>query len=232
MKPPGIPNILTISRLFFAWTLTVFLTFNIPWGKTLALVAFILASITDWLDGRLARSGHGITLFGQLMDPVADKVLVCAAFVSFVSIHQIVPAWIVIIILTREFMVTGLRLMAVTKGRMVSAGIWGKHKTAWQIVAIIVIMLGLALREDLLAVMLGDVARSESFLAAYNRYFSYVTYWISFLVAVLTVISGAVYYWRERRMLLGLEDGDGEPKTEASKVEREESTVEGERSKV
>ena len=198
-----VPNILTISRLFLAFAMTVFLTFHIPFGRTLAFIAFAAAGLTDYLDGYLARRGYGITLFGQLMDPVADKVLVCAAFISFVAIHQIVPAWIVTMIITREFMVTGLRLLAVTKGRVMAAGIWGKHKTAWQIIAITIIILGLAIRDDVIPrFFVFAPGRYEQVLLIYDRYFSYVTFWISFLVTVLTVVSGALYYWRERRMIL------------------------------
>lgn len=182
--------------------MTLFLTDGIVFGKTIALLAFGTAGLTDYLDGYLARRGYGVTLFGKLMDPVADKVLVCAAFISFVSIGRIVPAWIVIIIITREFMVTGLRLLAVCKGKMMSAGAWGKHKTAWQIVVIVIIILGLAIREDWIPLVVADAGRREAILAVYNHAFRYVTFWISFAVAVLTVVSGGIYYWRERKILL------------------------------
>jgi len=145
----NIPNILTLSRLVLAVVMMVLLSVAFPFASTLALLVFIVAGITDYLDGYLARHVYGVTSFGSLMDPLTDKVLVCAAFVSFVEL-RVTPAWIVVIIISREFLVTGLRLLAASKGEVISAGKWGKHKTIWQIVAISTILLGMAIRNDLL----------------------------------------------------------------------------------
>jgi CDP-diacylglycerol---glycerol-3-phosphate 3-phosphatidyltransferase len=183
-----------------AFVMSLFLTLPIPFGKTIGLVVFILAAVTDFLDGHLARRMSTVTAFGQLMDPLVDKVLIGAAFISFVAMHQIVPAWIVIIILTREFMVTGLRLLAANRGQIIPASRWGKHKAAWQMVIIIVILIGCSLREDLLPLWLhGDAL--ETFLDVYNRYFRYVTFWLSAIVAVFTVISGTIYFWQCRHLV-------------------------------
>ena len=110
------------------------------------------------------------------MDPLTDKVLVCAAFVSFVEL-KITPAWIVVIIISREFLVTGLRLLAASQGEVIAAGKWGKHKTVWQIVAIAAVLLGLAIRNDLLPD--ADIRLLEN----YDFCFGYISLAISASVA-------------------------------------------------
>lgn len=197
----NLSNQLTVSRFGMAFVLTIFLTLPIPYGKTIGFFVFVMAAITDYWDGRLARSTGTVTAFGQLMDPLVDKVLICAAFVSFVAIHQIVPAWIVIIILTREFMVTGLRLLAANQGQLIPASRWGKHKTIWQMAVIGVILIGLAGRDDLLPLVLDGEALPAFLNVYYDRYFHYVTFWLSALVAVLTVLSGSVYLWQCRHLV-------------------------------
>ena len=112
----NVPNILTLSRLGLAVVMMALLSVNIPFARSMALLVFVFAGITDYLDGYLARNVYGVTSFGRLMDPLTDKVLVCAAFVSFVEL-KITPAWIVVIIISREFLVTGLRLLAASQGR-------------------------------------------------------------------------------------------------------------------
>ena len=193
----NLPNQLTLSRIGLTFLMVLLLTSSVPYGKTAALLVFVLAGITDYCDGRLARARNKVSAFGQLMDPLADKILVCAAFVSFVAIHQIVPAWIVIAIISREFLITGLRLLAAREGRVLSAGKWGKHKMIWQTVAIATILAGLALQEELLPLVLGGQALATA-LQAFSRYFSTVCFAVSGLVAVLTVVSGAVYMWQSR----------------------------------
>lgn len=200
----NLPNILTLSRLGLVAALMVALTLGFPYAYSAALILFVVAGITDYLDGYLARSRNQITAFGRLMDPLTDKVMVCAAFVSFVEIQvqvegrglvSLIPAWIVVVIIAREFLVTGLRLLAAGNGNIVSAGKWGKHKTVWQIVAIIAILAGLAVRHDLLA------AADPQFLRNYDTAF----YWISFsmgtAVALVTVASGALYFMQHRDLI-------------------------------
>ncbi len=179
-----------------ALVMPFFLTFPIPFGKSIGLLIFLLAALTDYWDGWLAHSKYGVTVFGQLMDPLADKVLISAAFICFVTWNQIVPAWIVVIIIAREFMVTGLRLLGASQGKIISAGRWGKHKTIWQIIVIAMIISGQALRQDILPLFLsGDVL--HAFLTGYyNPLFRMITVGIAGLVALLTVVSGTVYFWR------------------------------------
>jgi CDP-diacylglycerol--glycerol-3-phosphate 3-phosphatidyltransferase len=132
------------------------------------------------------------------MDPLADKVLVCAAFIGFVALDRIVPPWLVVIIISREFLVTGLRLLAMQSGVIISAGFWGKQKTIWQIVVIIVIMVGLAVREDILPYCLSAETLDHFLNTYFNRWFSHLTFWISAFVAVFTVWSGIIYFWKSK----------------------------------
>ena len=120
----NLPNTLTVSRLIAAVVVMLAMALPIPFSTTLAFVVFVVASITDYWDGRLARTHYGVTAFGKLMDPLADKVLVCAALVSFVGVrlecephYSLVPAWVVVVIIAREFAVTGLRLLAAASDR-------------------------------------------------------------------------------------------------------------------
>lgn len=189
----NVPNTLTLSRLGLAVVLMFLLSVHFPSAKTLALLVFIVAGITDYLDGYWARHGYGETSFGQLMDPLTDKVIVCAAFVGFVE-HHLVPAWIVVIIISREFLVTGLRLLAASKGKVISAGKWGKHKTVWQIVSIGVILLGLAVRQDLFTD--ADVR----FLTDYDLVFKGIAYGVSIAVALSTVASGTLYFLEHKEI--------------------------------
>jgi CDP-diacylglycerol---glycerol-3-phosphate 3-phosphatidyltransferase len=198
----NLPNQLTVARILLTFVMVVFFTFPaIPFGKTMALVIFVIASVTDYWDGYLARRSNTVTAFGRLMDPLADKVLVSAAFVSFVAIQQIVPAWVVITIITREFLVTGLRLLAASNGQILHAGALGKHKTAWQIIVISAIAVGLSVRDDFLPRLLhGDHVGST--IGIYDTWFGYVAYGLSALTALLTVISGLVYLWQNRQIVM------------------------------
>lgn len=194
-------NQITIFRLTLAFILPFVLMSSMPFSKTAALLVFVLAALTDYWDGVIARRHGMITDFGKLMDPLADKVLICSAFICFAAQDQIVPAWIVVIIMAREFMVTGIRLIAANQGMVVEAGRWGKHKTLWQIVVIIVILTGETLRNDYLPMIVAGPDLLAN-LAVFNRYFHYLTFWISTLVAILTVVSGTVYFWQCRKLVI------------------------------
>ena len=196
-----VPNMLTLSRFVFAGLIMALLAIDFQFFKSLALLLFIAGGITDYLDGYLARNVYGVSSFGKLMDPLADKVMVCACFVSFVEIQipiktlgsgdvittALVPAWIVVIIITREFMVTGLRLLAANKSRTISAGKWGKHKTVWQIIAIVIILLGLAVRSDILRYA------DPLTLSTFDFGLRWTALALSSAVALITVASGFKY---------------------------------------
>ena len=164
----NIPNILTLSR------------FSFPGSMILAFLIFILAAVTDALDGHLARTVYGCTDFGKLMDPLADKVLTAAAFIGFVQM-DVMPGWMVTLILAREFMVTGLRLLAADKGTVLAAGIWGKHKTIWQMVFISIVLL-LACFQPL-----------ENFHTLF--------WWFGLAVTALSVWSGWHYFDQNKNLL-------------------------------
>lgn len=142
----NLPNQLTLSRLGLTFVFALALSVDFPYAHTAALMIFLLASVTDYLDGEIARSRGLITDFGKLMDPLADKVLTASAFVLLIP-FQAVPPWAVIIMVSREFLITGLRMLAGSKGVVLPAEKLGKHKTAWQLVTIIYFLLLLALAE-------------------------------------------------------------------------------------
>ncbi len=132
----NLPNKLTILRVILIPVFLVFLMVpDIPGGKWIALGIFIAASLTDTADGMIARKYNLITNFGKFMDPLADKLLVDSALIAFVEKGRI-SAWIVIVIIAREFIISGFRLVASDKGVVIAAGIWGKVKTVVQMIMI------------------------------------------------------------------------------------------------
>lgn len=140
----NLPNKLTILRMIMIPVFLVVL--YIPGlgmaGNIAAAAIFILASITDFLDGKIARKYNLVTNFGKFMDPLADKLLVCSALIAFVELGYL-PAWIVIIIISREFIISGFRLIAADKGVVIAANYWGKFKTTFQMIMTILLILQL-----------------------------------------------------------------------------------------
>src|SRR5687768_8065829 len=123
----NLPNKLTIAR-FILTVVFLALFFNpFRYGDTIALLVFAAASLTDYFDGKIARRDKLITNFGILMDPLADKILICSAFIAFVG-RDLMPAWMVVIIVARELAITGLRLLAAAKNLVIAAEKYGKHK--------------------------------------------------------------------------------------------------------
>ena len=194
----NLPNKLTVSRFvltaLFLWALFSPFRFN----DTLALFFFSLAGATDFLDGRIARSRKLITNFGILMDPLADKVLICSAFVAFVeTTHRnpdapvMVAAWMVIVIVARELTITGLRLLAASKNVVLAAEYFGKHKTISQIVAINALLVLDACNEW--------PAGLEKFFLSWVPAFAEITLWVA---VALTAASGAIYLWRNRAIYM------------------------------
>src|SRR5512135_1674009 len=132
----NLPNKLTVSRFVFTVAFLVVMFSEVRFHETIALVLFVGGGISDFLDGTIARRRKLITNFGILMDPLADKIMVCSAFIAFVGLKWI-PAWMVVIVVARELAITGLRLLAASKNVVLAAEGYGKHKTISQIVAII-----------------------------------------------------------------------------------------------
>ena len=138
----NLPNKLTLLRIIMIPVFVVLLYLDFPFNNLVALAVFILASITDTLDGYIARKYNLITDFGKFMDPIADKLLVTAAMLVFVDWHMM-PAWVVIVVVAREFIVSALRLVAANNSRVIAAGWSGKVKTASTMVCICIMLLGL-----------------------------------------------------------------------------------------
>jgi CDP-diacylglycerol---glycerol-3-phosphate 3-phosphatidyltransferase len=137
--PLNLPNVLTVLRIMLVPVLVAALLGNTPAGDVLAAVVFSLASVTDFVDGYLARSRGSITTFGKLMDPLADKLLIIAALLSLVSLGRL-AAWVAMVIITRELAVTVLRLGATQAGVVMAASMFGKVKTCLQIAAILAVI--------------------------------------------------------------------------------------------
>ncbi len=150
------------------------------WGgeanRYISVAIFVIASVTDWFDGYLARKNHLVTNFGKFMDPLADKLLVCSAMICLIELERL-PAWIVIVIIAREFIISGFRLIAAENGIVIAANYWGKFKTVSQMIMIILLLLDLGGAFDILG---------EIFI------------WLSL---ILTVISLITYIWQNRSVL-------------------------------
>ena len=138
----NLPNKLTIARVIMIPLFLICLYLNIGCGKYIAVGIFILASLTDLLDGKIARKYNLVTNFGKFMDPLADKLLVCSAMICLVEMGRI-PAWIVIVIISREFIISGFRLVASDNRIVIAASYWGKFKTVFQMAMVIVLIMDL-----------------------------------------------------------------------------------------
>jgi CDP-diacylglycerol--glycerol-3-phosphate 3-phosphatidyltransferase len=139
MFPLNLPNVLTVLRIMLVPVLVAALVGNTPEGDVLAAVVFALASLTDFVDGYLARARGSVTTFGKLMDPLADKLLIVAALLALVSLDRL-PAWVAMVIIARELAVTVLRLGAVQAGVVIAANMFGKVKTCLQIAAVLAVI--------------------------------------------------------------------------------------------
>lgn len=172
------PNKLTVARMIIVPFLVVFLLTG--WGgdanRYISLALFVVASVTDWFDGYLARKNNLVTNFGKFMDPLADKLLVCSAMICMIDLKRL-PAWFVIIIIAREFIISGFRLIAAENGIVIAANYWGKFKTASQMIMIILLILHF----DGIFVILEQI-----FI------------WLSL---ALTIISLITYIWQNRTVL-------------------------------
>lgn len=186
----NLPNKLTLLRVFLIPFFLLFVYLKTPLHFLIALVIFTIASITDALDGKIARSRGLVTNFGKFLDPLADKVLVISALTVFVELPEIrMGAVPLIIISAREFMVSGLRLLAADSGVVVAAGMWGKLKTAFTMTAIIFSLAWLSFVHDF------SIPFPDIMIKAVDNWVIPGLIWIS---TALTVISGAVYlkgYW-------------------------------------
>jgi CDP-diacylglycerol--glycerol-3-phosphate 3-phosphatidyltransferase len=199
-----LPNQLTVARLGMCGFLLISLSFNWAYAATTALGIFALASITDWLDGEIARARNLVTDLGKLLDPLADKVLIVGALVALVD-RGVAPMWMVVLIIAREFLITGLRTIAASKGKIMAAERIGKHKTVSQIVAILVSLSYLSLSE---------FGLQDTFIARMLHAAQMPLYWVAL---VITVLSGGIYFWKNSAIVL--ESMEDPPEAPAVKAE-------------
>jgi CDP-diacylglycerol---glycerol-3-phosphate 3-phosphatidyltransferase len=187
----NLPNLLSFSRI--AATVLVFglVLVNQPWAFLSSTIVFFLASITDFFDGYLARRYHVVSPLGVFLDLTADKVFVSAILVAFVQLG-LVPAWIVVIIIAREFLVTGLRSMAAAKGTVIPAGKWGKQKTFITLVAIGGILLGKGLGANHLS-LFPLMLNFNSNMLNVGDYLLLIADVLMVLAVIWTILSGVEY---------------------------------------
>ena len=173
----NLPNKLTIFRciLIVPFVLVLLTELGGAYSNWISLAIFIIASLTDLFDGKIARKYNLVTNFGKFMDPLADKLLVCSALIALIELERI-PAWVVIIIIAREFIISGFRLIASDNGVVIAANYWGKFKTTFQMIMV--------------CLMLANIE-------ALNL----VTKIIMWIALALTVISLVDYVWKNRHVL-------------------------------
>lgn len=188
----NVPLKLTLLRILLTFVI-MGLLFTTGWpAKLAALVGFLLASMTDWLDGYLARRWHQTTPLGALLDPIADKVLVLGMFLAFVQL-RLIPAWMVLIIVLRELLITGVRLFAASRHVVLQAAKEGKHKTVSQIVTICVVLSMLVIRE---------FVGYSSVPASMETTMQWAVLGCLWVTMIFTVISGTTFFWRHRVVLM------------------------------
>lgn len=191
----NLANKLTLGRIFLVPIFLIFIAIkDIPYGSFIATFIFVIASITDKLDGYVARSRNQITNFGKFMDPLADKLLVTTALVTLVDLH-VISSFAAIIIIAREFAVSGLRTVAASEGTVIAASKWGKAKTVVQIVAIIASLIKVNIGESIYLTNLIN----DSIL--WNKFFEYGPRIFMGLAVVITIISGVDYFVKNKHTI-------------------------------
>ncbi len=188
----NIANKITMLRIVLTFVFMFFLFCHGLLFKVLSLVLFIVAALSDFFDGLIAQKRNMITDFGRLMDPIADKILVLAAFAAFVQM-QLIEAWMFVIIVSREILITSLRLFALNKGKVLSAARAGKHKTVSQMLVIFLILVFIVIKEVMLAYFTWN--------PAWETIFRQAIYFLMLLTVGLTLYSGFSYLWENRKVI-------------------------------
>lgn len=199
-------NKLTVTRILLVPVFIVLVEMSGFWLSICALLVFSIASITDFFDGRYARKHNLVTSFGIFLDPLADKLLISSAFICMLDIEYLkIPAWMVIIIISREFVITGFRTIAMSKNVIIPADKSGKFKTVFQIISILAVILIIIIKEgflkfynvnfDMLALFDSGSYKTLALLL------DNIPYWTVLMAAVLTIYSGANYIWKYRDLL-------------------------------
>ena len=191
----NIANKITISRIILTFIFMIFISMSGLWPKIISFFVFLAAALSDFFDGRIAQKRNMVTDFGKLMDPIADKILVLSAFIVFVQM-QIIASWMVLVIFSREILVTSLRLFALNKGKVLSAGRSGKHKTFSQMVLIFLILGFILLKEVRKVFYTWNPSWEAGFLLGINL--------IMWVVVSLTLYSGISYLWDNRKVITNI----------------------------
>ncbi len=192
----NLANRLTILRIILTFVFMFFLFTHGFWAKIAAFVVFIFAALSDFFDGRIAQKRNMVTDFGRLMDPIADKILVLAAFAAFVQM-QLIEAWMFVIIIAREILIMSLRLFAlINKGKVLSASRAGKHKTLSQMITIFLILGFIVSKEILLAFFTWN--------PAWEKLFRQCIYVLMLFTVGFTLYSGLAYFWENRKIIAKL----------------------------
>ena len=184
-------NRLTLSRLLLTVVFVAALNSSWQYGRTVALIVFLVAGVSDFVDGEIARRYGFVTDFGKLMDPLVDKIMVAAAFISLVPLKA-VPAWAATTVVARDFLITGLRMMASAKGKVLPAEMLGKQKTSWQVVTVIFFLALLSLHE------LRYVSETSTW---WNRAWNEAGPVLVGITVALTIFSALAYAWRHRELI-------------------------------
>lgn len=191
----NIANRLTMLRIALTFVFMSLLFGHGLWAKAASFVIFIFAALSDFFDGRIAQKKNMVTDFGRLMDPIADKILVLAAFIAFVQM-QLIEAWMFVIIVSREILITSLRLFALNKGKVLSASRVGKHKTVSQM-AVIFVILGFVVSKEIMLTFF-------TWNPDWEKLFRQGIYILMLLTVSLTLYSGLSYLWENRKIITRL----------------------------
>ena len=184
-------NRLTLSRLGLTILFMVSLSSEWQFAHLAALILFIVAGVTDFVDGEIARRYNYVTNFGKLMDPLVDKIMIAAAFILLVPLKA-VPAWAATVVVARDFLITGLRLLASSKGEILPSERLGKHKTSWQIITVVFFLALLAIR---------DLGYADDHAAWWLRAWNRGGPALVWITVALTLYSGLGYAWRHRSVI-------------------------------
>lgn len=186
-----LPNMLSLGRLVATVLIFVLVLINQPWAFLTSFVLFVLASVTDFFDGYLARRMKVVSSLGVFLDLTADKILVCAILIALVQVG-FVPAWIVFIIVTREFLVSGLRSMAAAKGHVIPAGMWGKQKTFITLIAMSALLFAKGLGASQLS-LFPLMLNFSSHMLAFGDWLLFIADILLILAVIWTAFSGIEY---------------------------------------
>jgi len=191
----NLPNQLSIARCILAIVFVFFMSFTHWLSFAIAYIIFILAAVTDYWDGKIARQTKSITKFGQLIDPIADKVLMVAAFIMMMKLEELkIPGWCVVIILAREFLVTGIRTLVAVDGNIIPADPWGKLKTVLQMTYVIVFLFLATARRLFLDIPFSFMP--ENVIKSYDPILEKASIFFMIFISIYTLYSGCEILWK------------------------------------